>query len=113
MAAVAVASLAGVAPAAYAASSVSAVTATPSRFGAGASATYAVGFTATGGLAAGDTITLTGPSGTIFPSLTNNYKVDGSVLAVAPTVGTNTVTITTPPTFVPVIAGGSVTVSAG
>ncbi|HET9187260.1 MAG TPA: hypothetical protein VFN80_04860, partial [Acidothermaceae bacterium] len=85
------------------------VAANPLPNTAGAAAAYTVTFTAKTGLTAGaGTITLNGPSGTVFPTAAADYTVNGSAVSAAPSGG-GSVTITTP---VSVSAGGAVTVHA-
>jgi putative cell wall-binding protein len=90
-------------------SQVSNVTAVPLPNTAGAAATYTVSFTAKNALGVGGTITLVGPSGTVFPAAASSYTVNGHAASAASSGGSS-VTITT---AVGVSAGGSVTVQAG
>lgn len=86
------------------------VTAVPLPNTAGSTAAYNVSFTAKNALAAGaGTITITGPSGTLFPTAAGDYTVNGSPVSATPTGGGSSVTITTP---VGVSAGVSVSVQA-
>lgn len=114
-----IASFAFMAPAADAAA-VSSVTASPSSLTAGAAATYTIDFTtsSTGALASGvDTITLSGPVGTQFPLIANDYTVNATLVSAAPShTAANNVTITTPVTVplstaVAVVAGVGNTVT--
>ncbi len=72
----------------------------PSPATAGATnATYTIGFTtsATGELTSGaSTITLTAPAGTILPSVSGDYGINGQPVTTAPAVSGTTVTITVP-----------------
>ncbi len=107
------AGIVGIDAPAYAA--VSGVTVTPSSTIAGASTSYTISFTATSGLTGtNDTITLAGPSGTVFPSPLADYNVSvGGGIPVSPTAvgggGTSEVILTT---SIAAIAGASVTVTA-
>lgn len=74
--------------------SVREATATVSPDVSGKPATYTAGFTtsSTGALAAGETITLAAPSGTVFPASSSGVTVDG-VTASAVTLGNNAATL--------------------
>ena len=74
------------------ASSVSGVTATPSPATAGGHAIYTVGFTtsSTGALTTASTITLTGPTGTVFPLVASDYTVNTISVAVNPVASGST-----------------------
>ncbi len=67
---------------------------------AGAATTYSVAFTtsSTGALTAGsDTITLAGPTGTVFPLVAGDYTVAATAVTASPTqTAPNNVTFTTP-----------------
>jgi len=101
--------------------SVTGVTASPSPLTAGALATYTVGFTtsASGALTTTSTITLNGPTGTVFPLVAADYSVNNSVITQPVTVlptqsAANNVTITSPvsvpnATAVTVLAGIGIT----
>src|SRR5580704_13035071 len=81
------------------ADSITRSSASPSSLVAGATANYSVGFTtsATGALVGGTgTITMTGPVGTVFPSVAADYTVNTTPVTVLHLTGTNVVTITTP-----------------
>jgi hypothetical protein len=68
---------------------------TPLSMAAGSLANYSIAFTATSGIAIGDTITITGPAGTKFPTLASHYLVNTTATTVAVTGGgTAAVTIT-------------------
>ena len=95
------------------ASSVSTVTASPNPATAGALATYTIGFSNSSleSLSTTSTITLIGPTGTVFPLVAGDYTVNSIPVSVTPTqVGTANVTITSP-----VVVGtlGTVAVRAG
>jgi putative cell wall-binding protein len=94
---------------AAAGSQVANVSAHPVPTSAGSVATYTVSFSATSGLPAGDTLTLNGPTGTVFPLAIADYTVNGSPVTATPTGGAGAVTIASPVT---IGAGGSVTVVA-
>ena len=106
---------------ASAATGVSSVTASPSSLAPGATTTYMVGFTtsSSGALtAASSTITLSGPAGTVFPSIASDYTVNGTLVAATPTSSSSSVTITTPvavavSTAVTVLATGVTNPTAG
>jgi len=71
----------------------------PSLAYADALSTYTIGFTtsATGALAGGaSTITLSGPSGTAFPSSIDDYTIDGVVPSALAGAGTDTAVLTLP-----------------
>jgi hypothetical protein len=78
-----------------------------SLVGAG-SATWTVGFTTStnGALATGDTITISAPASTTFPSSSSAYKVNGTTVTAIPTTAAGTVTIA-----IPVVLGDSTAVS--
>jgi putative cell wall-binding protein len=94
---------------AAAGSQVANVTVQPSPSSSGSTATYTVGFNATSGVASGGTITLTGPSGTVFPLVTADYTVNGTAVSATPTGSAGVVTLASP---VAIGAGGAVTVVA-
>ena len=75
---------------------VSAVTVTPSAALAGATSNYTIGFTtATALVINADTITIVGPTGTVFPAGAGAYSVNGTASNVAPTVTGSSVTFIT------------------
>ena len=75
---------------------VTGVTVTPSEALAGATSNYTVGFTAATALVINtDTITIVGPTGTVFPASAGAYSVNGTASTVAPTVSPGSVTFTT------------------
>jgi putative cell wall-binding protein len=93
------------------ASSVTAVTGAATPPSAGATAQYAITFTATTALSKGiDTITIDEPDGTGTPAQANDYTVNGSLLLNNPVVspGQN-ITLTTP---VNIAAGSTVVIGA-
>lgn len=79
-------------------SAVTSVTLSPSSYAAGGRTSWGVGFrtSPTGALASGDTITISAPAGTTFPSAAADYAVDGVTVTATPVVGNGTVTIATP-----------------
>ncbi|MCL5447107.1 MAG: IPT/TIG domain-containing protein [Actinobacteria bacterium] len=94
----------------------------PSTSIAGATGvTYKISFTtsSSGALAANSgTITLSGPTGTIFPSVASDYTINGTVATAVTGAGSNAVTITTPVAIggsapVDVVAGNVANPSAG
>ncbi|MCL4434228.1 MAG: IPT/TIG domain-containing protein [Actinobacteria bacterium] len=95
----------------------------PSPATAGASSLYTVGFTTSGSgaLASGSgTITLAGPTGTVFPSSASAYTVNGIAVSATPSLSNSnaTATITTPTavadgTSVTVVANGVTNPPAG
>ncbi len=95
----------------------------PSPATAGASSLYTIGFTtsSTGALVSGSgTITLAGPTGTVFPSSASAYTVNGIAVSVAPSLSNSnaTATITTPTAIgdsanVTVVANGVTNPPAG
>jgi hypothetical protein len=76
---------------------VSSVSFSPSSSVSSGSANWTVGFTtsANGALAIGDTITISAPASTTFPSA-SSYKVNGTTVTATPTTAAGTVTIATP-----------------
>ena len=70
---------------------VTAVTVTPSPTTTGASASYTVGFHVTTTVAGGGTITIVGPTGTVFPATASSYTINGTVAASATGGGTTAV----------------------
>jgi putative cell wall-binding protein len=95
--------------AAYVITVVAGVSVTASPTPAGAIARYTVGFTAPSGLTAGGTITIVGPTGTVFQSVAADYSVNGTVVAATPTGSGVTVVLTSP---VSIAASGTVNVVA-
>jgi putative cell wall-binding protein len=96
------------------ATAVTAVAVTVAPLTAAVPATYTINFVSTTALAIGDTITLTAPTGTGFPTLMADYTVRGTTAiptnpTVAPTGGGVTVTLTSP---VAAAAGGAVQIVA-
>ena len=90
-------------------SGVSAVTVGSSSAVAAGVSTWTVGFTssASGALGTGDTVTVTAPSSTTFPSAPGDYTVNGVTATSVPSAGAGTAAIDVP---VAVAAGASVTV---
>ncbi len=90
-------------------SGVSAVTIGSSSAVAAGVSTWTAGFTssATGALGTGDTVTVTAPSSTTFPSAPGDYTVNGVTATSVPSAGAGTATIDVP---VAVAAGTTVTV---
>jgi hypothetical protein len=86
------------------------VTVSPVPATAGASSTYSIGFTTSANLQSGDTITLSGPAGTVFPLVAGDYSVGGNTVAATPTQSAaSNVTLATPVT----LSSTSVTVTGG
>jgi putative cell wall-binding protein len=85
------------------ATAVTGVSVVPTPATGGAAAAYVVLFTTTTGLTSGvDTITLTGPPGTIFPTLAGDYTVGSALTSVGATptqTAPNNVTIVVPATY--------------
>ena len=90
-------------------SGVSAVTIGSSSAVAAGVSTWTAGFTssATGALGTGDTVTVTAPSSTTFPSAPGDYTVNGVTATSVPSAGAGSATIDVP---VAVAAGTPVTV---
>ena len=98
-------------------SQVTAVTASPSPATTGVSATYTVGFHVTTTVSAGGTITIVGPTGTVFPATASSYTINGTVAASA-TGGAATAVLhstnaLTAPSTVTVVATGVVNPAVG
>ena len=70
----------------------------PSSLVGAGSATWTVGFTASasGALAIGDTITISAPASTTFPSAVSAYTVNSTTVTAIPSTAAGTVTIATP-----------------
>ena len=70
----------------------------PSSLVGAGSATWTVGFTASasGALAIGDTITISAPASTTFPSAASAYTVNSTTVTAIPSTAAGTVTIVTP-----------------
>ena len=77
---------------------VSGVSFSPSSLVGAGSATWTVGFTASasGALAIGDTITISAPASTTFPSAVSAYTVNSTTVTAIPSTAAGTVTIATP-----------------
>ncbi len=77
---------------------VSGVSFSPSSLVGAGSATWTVGFTtsANGALAIGDTITISAPASTTFPSAASAYVVNSTTVTAIPSTAAGTVTIVTP-----------------
>ncbi len=77
---------------------VSGVSFGPSSLVGAGSATWTVGFTtsANGALAIGDTITISAPASTTFPSAASAYTVNSTTVTAIPSTAAGTVTIVTP-----------------
>ncbi len=77
---------------------VSGVSVSPSSSVGAGSATWTVGFNAStnGALGIGDTITISAPDSTTFPSAASAYKVNGTTVTATPATAAGTVTIATP-----------------
>ncbi len=77
---------------------VSGVSFGPSSLVGAGSATWTVGFTtsANGALAIGDTITISAPASTTFPSAASAYVVNSTTVTAIPSTAAGTVTIVTP-----------------
>ncbi len=77
---------------------VSGVSFSPSSLVGAGSATWTVGFTASanGALAIGDTITISAPASTTFPSAASAYTVNSTTVTAIPSTAAGTVTIATP-----------------
>jgi hypothetical protein len=77
---------------------VSGVSFSPSSSVGAGSATWTVGFNAStnGALGIGDTITISAPDSTTFPSATSAYKVNGTTVTAIPATAAGTVTVATP-----------------
>jgi putative cell wall-binding protein len=96
-----------------AATAVTGVSVAPTRLAAGASTTYATAFTDTTALATTDSVTIVGPSGTVFPLAASHYSVsDAGAASTTPTSTSQTTTNAI--TFLlsaPIVAGHIVTVT--